>query len=110
MKGLNDPVLTQNSKAYHKTLDALHREYGDVVSLDQVREWFHEQGFDEESVEPEFDDMPRTKFVKEGHPLEYKIKEASNIPYGPKFAILTADGERYHADMPLTLFPARRSA
>jgi hypothetical protein len=110
---MRDPVLAQNSRVYDETLNALHREYGDIVSLDEVREWLLRQGFSEEPIEPEpeFRDLPKTKFVKQGHPLEYMVGETSNIPDGSKFAVLSAYGERYiAANIPLTPHPARKSA
>ena len=113
MEKSKDSVLTQNSEAYHETLSSIHDQYGPTVKIDQVREWLQKNGFQEKPIEPKprFVDLPKTKFVKQGHPLEYRVTETSDIPNGgPNFAVLTVYGERYTANMPLTPLPYKRSA
>jgi len=96
----------ERSEILKQTIDALHRQYGEVVTADQVTEWLHANGFEEKPVgpEPRFKDEPKTRFVKEGHALEYRVIKTSNVPPsqdGNEFAVLLAYAKGYYAHMPL---------
>ncbi len=95
--------IERSGNEVSRLLGLISTNFGSFVEVPLVASLLVGEGYSPEEVVPQFADLPRTRYVKDG--LSISLLSAQKVPINDEdkssFLIFKASGERYIAYLPL---------